>query len=38
MKNFLRDAEKFISSEFALILNIAPNQVQEYILSVLNAE
>ena len=37
-ENFLRDAEKLISSEFALILNIAPNQVQEYILSVLNAE
>jgi len=35
-ENFLRDAEKLLSSEFALILGIAPNQVQDYILSMLD--
>lgn len=37
-ENFLRDAEKLLSSEFALILGVAPNQVQDYIVSALNIE
>lgn len=37
-ENFLRDAEKLLSSEFALTLGIAPNQVQNYIVSLLNAQ
>ena len=37
-ENFLRDAEKLLSSEFALILGVAPNQVQDYIVSALKIE
>ena len=31
-ENFLRDAEKVISGEFAEVLGIGPNEVSEYIL------
>ena len=37
-ENFLRDAERLINAEFALILDIEPKQVQSYVLSVLNEE
>lgn len=32
-ENFLRDAEKLLSAEFSLVLGIAPNEVENYILS-----
>lgn len=31
-ENFLRDAEKLLSSEFSLVLNIGPNQVGDYVM------
>ena len=34
-ENFLRDAEKLLSSEFALVLGIAPNAVGKYIQDVI---
>ena len=37
-ENFLRDAEKLLSSEFSLVLGIAPGEVGSYIESVLNGE
>ena len=37
-ENFLRDAQKLVSGEFALVLGIAPEQVGEYILSSLGTE
>ena len=30
-ENFLRDAQKLLSTEFACVLNIAPDQVEDYI-------
>lgn len=30
-ENFLKDAEKLLSTEFALVLNIRPNEVGQYI-------
>lgn len=33
-ENFLRDAQRLITAEFALILQIQPSQVEEYVLSV----
>lgn len=35
-ENFLRDAEKLLSAEFSLILNIPPEKVGEYIIDVLS--
>lgn len=32
-ENFLRDAERILGGEFSLVLNIAPDQVGEYIES-----
>ena len=32
-ENFMRDAEKLLNAEFSLVLNIAPNEVEGYILS-----
>ena len=37
-ENFLRDAEKLLSAEFSLILNIPQNQVGEYIQNALKME
>ena len=37
-ENFLRDAEKLLSSEFSLVLNIQQDQVGSYVQSVMNAE
>lgn len=37
-ENFLRDAEKLLSAEFSLILNIPQNQVGEYIQNALKIE
>ena len=34
---FLRDAEKLLSTEFALVLNIKPDEVGNYIQNVLNS-
>ena len=34
-ENFLRDAERLLSSEFALVLDIEPQQVAGYVLSAL---
>ncbi len=34
-ENFLRDAEKLLSSEFSLVLGIPADQVQDYILDAL---
>ena len=34
-ENFLRDAEKVLSSEFSLVLGLAPGQVGEYVRSAL---
>lgn len=36
--NFLRDAEKLISSEFSLVLGIEPGQVGNYVASALSAD
>lgn len=36
--NFLRDAQKLLSSEFSQILGIAPEQVGSYVLSAMNME
>ena len=36
-ENFLNDAEKLLSTEFALVLNIPPNEVGIYIQSRLNS-
>lgn len=36
-ENFLRDAEKLLSSEFSLVLNIQPGQVGEYIQNKMKA-
>lgn len=36
--NFLRDAEKLLSSEFSLVLGIAPDQVGDYVRSALSEE
>ena len=35
-ENFLRDAEKLLSSEFSMVLGIAPNEVGAYIESKLS--
>lgn len=35
-ENFLRDAQKLLSTEFASVLNIAPDQVGEYIKNALD--
>lgn len=35
-ENFLNDAQKLLSAEFSLVLNIAPNEVGEYIRKALN--
>ena len=37
-ENLLRDAQKLINTEFALILEISPQKVGEYILSAMDAE
>ena len=37
-ENFLRDAEKLLSSEFSLVLGIDPGEVGSYIESILNNE
>lgn len=34
--NFLHDAEKLLSSEFSVVLDISPDQVGAYILRVMN--
>ena len=36
--NFLRDAERLIDAEFALILQIEPKQVSAYVISVLDED
>lgn len=36
-ENFMRDAEKLLSSEFSLVLGIPQNEVGEYIRSVIDA-
>lgn len=36
-ENFLRDAQRLLGSEFSAVLQIAPDQVQAYILKLLNA-
>ena len=36
--NFLRDAEKLLSSEFSLVLGIEPGQVGSYVLSAMGTE
>lgn len=36
--NFLRDAERLLNAEFALVLGIAPQEVGEYVLTALNAQ
>lgn len=35
-ENFLRDAESLISTEFALVLDIEPSEVRQYILNKIN--
>lgn len=35
-ENFLRDAEKLLSTEFSLVLGIEPEQVGSYVLSAIN--
>lgn len=35
-ENFLRDAQKLLESEFSLVLNIRPDQVENYIQTRLN--
>jgi RNA polymerase-interacting CarD/CdnL/TRCF family regulator len=37
-ENFLRDAEKILSAEFSLVLDIAPGQVSSYVWKVMNEE
>jgi CarD family transcriptional regulator len=37
-ENFLRDAEKILSAEFSLVLDIAPGQVSSYVWQVMNEE
>jgi len=37
-ETFLRDAEKLLNSEFSVILNIAQNQVGDYVQSILEKE
>lgn len=37
-ENFLRDAHRLIDSEFSLVLGIAPDQIEDYILSHLEIE
>lgn len=37
-ENFLRDAEKLLSAEFALVLNINQDEVGAYVQKVLNVE
>lgn len=37
-ENFLRDAEKLLSAEFALVLNISPNDVGAYIQNALEGK
>lgn len=36
-ENFLRDAQKLLSSEFSLILNIRPDEVGTYIQNAMNS-
>lgn len=36
--NFLRDAEKLLSSEFSLVLGIEPSQVGNYVLTAMRVE
>jgi len=37
-ENFLRDAEKLLNSEFALILGMAPSEVSAYVAAALQSE
>jgi hypothetical protein len=37
-ENFLRDAEKLLSTEFSLVLGIGQNEVGEYIQTALGME
>ena len=37
-ENFLRDAEKILSAEFSLVLDLAPGQVSSYVWQVMNEE
>lgn len=37
-ENFLRDAEKLLSSEFSLVLNIEQNEVGNYVQNIINAD
>lgn len=37
-ENFLRDAEKLLTSEFSLVLNIDQKEVQSYVKAILNKE
>ena len=37
-ENFLRDAEKLLSAEFSLVLNIHPSEVGTYIQRVFNTD
>ena len=37
-ENFLKDAEKLLSSEFSLVLNIQQDEVGNYVQRVMNAE
>lgn len=36
-ENFLRDAQRLLSAEFSLVLGIAPEQIGEYVASVLGS-
>lgn len=37
-ENFLKDAEKLLSAEFSMVLNIRPNQVGEYIQNLIESK
>ncbi len=37
-ENFLRDAQRLLSSEFSLVLGIAPEQVGDYVISAMESE
>ncbi len=37
-ENFLRDAEKVLGGEFSIVLGIPPEQVEDYILTIMSGE
>ena len=37
-ENFLRDAQKLLSSEFALVLGIQAGEVEDYVIQAINAD